>query len=257
MSYIKNITLLILALWSFYPKAIIAENIVLTTGEFPPFNSRSLKYYGLVPRIVTEAFLLEDVQVSYTFYPWKRAYLLSANGSVNGTTQWLYSKVRDKDHYYSDPLMEEQFVWFHLKSYRFDWNDLKSLQGVKVGAIRGYTYTPEFYEAIENKQIEVIFVTKLQQAIDMLLAGRIQVFPENIDVGYYEIRRLHPEMSTDLITNHDKPLVSATSHLLLSRKKKDSPMLLQKFNSGLLRLKESGLFEQYLLESRRGILDNK
>jgi len=49
------------------------EAIRLTTGEFVPFTSKSLKYNGVISRIVTEAFALEGGEVEYGWYPWKRA----------------------------------------------------------------------------------------------------------------------------------------------------------------------------------------
>lgn len=230
-----------------------AENIVLSTGEFPPLESESLKYYGLVPRIVAEAFRLEGIAVKFEFYPWKRAYELSKAGKVNGSVQWFYSSIREQDHYYSDPIMEEKVVWFHLKNTPFNWYSLTDLKNKKIGAIRGFTYNAEFYKAVDEKIFTVEFVTKHKQNFDKLLAHRIQVFPETIDVGFYEIQKHYPPKTAHLFTYHPKPFMTKWNYLLLPKKLKNSSFLLGKFNRGLQKLKESGQFQKYLLESRKGV----
>jgi len=218
----------------------------------PPLESESLKHYGVVPRIVKEAFLLEGVKVSYKFYPWRRAYQESKLGTVHGTIQWFYSEDRAKDHFYSNPVMNEKVVWFHLKSTPFEWHDLGDLKGTRIGALAGFTYNSEFYESIKNKKINVNFVDSSKQVLSMMLLNRVDVYPETIDVGYFEIRKNFPNSTANLFTNHHKAFINTTSHLLLSRQKKESPLLLKKFNEGLKKLKKNGLYDRYLIESRRG-----
>ena len=70
----KNAVILTWLLFILSACPLRAETIVLTTGEYPPFNSVFIKHQGLMPRIVTEAFRVEDIDVLYKFYPWKRAY---------------------------------------------------------------------------------------------------------------------------------------------------------------------------------------
>ncbi len=86
-----------------------AEQILrISTAEYPPYNSKSLKHGGLIPHIIKEAFVIAGYKVKFEFYPWKRAYQMSVDGTVDATAQWLDSKERRKYHYYSDPLVEDQ-----------------------------------------------------------------------------------------------------------------------------------------------------
>ncbi len=41
--------------------SVAEETIRLTNGEWPPYLSKNLKYYGISSRIVTEAFALEGL----------------------------------------------------------------------------------------------------------------------------------------------------------------------------------------------------
>jgi polar amino acid transport system substrate-binding protein len=226
--------------------------ITLSTGEYPPLNSQRLKHNGLIPHIIREAFKLEGVEVRFEFSPWKRAYIRSQAGEVQGTAQFLYSEERAKEHYYSDPVIEEKVVWFHLKSTPFQWQQLSDLRDIRVGRLRGFTYSAPLYEAIEDRQFETELADEPQQVFEMMLRGRVDIFPENIDIGYYSIMQTFPDYIAVQFTNHPLPFLSAPSHLLLSRKHRNSPELLKKFNRGLKRLKESGLYDLYLDQSRRG-----
>ncbi len=228
-----------------------AETIVLTLGEYPPLDSKQLPHYGLVPRIVTEAFGLEGITVEYEFFPWARAYSESKEGQVNGTLQWFHSEKREKDHYYSDVIMEESNVWFSLKETNFHWDTLESLKGKVVGARIGFTYTPEFYQAIEDGVFEAIFLETNLQNFKMLHSKRIDAFIENLDVGYYGLKQIDDFDKASLVTHHPKPVVVDTTHLLLSKKHVNSPYYLQKFNRGLQSLKASGRYQQFIDESRQ------
>lgn len=245
--------LIIIGLFSLLNTANARETVVLTTGEFPPLNSATLKHQGLMPHLVREAFRLEAIDVEFKFYPWSRAYLESRDGNVNGTIQWFYSAKRLQEHYYSDPVLEERFVWFHLKTTMFDWQQLSDIDSdTRIGAMRGFTYTKAFYQAIENGKLSVQFISKHQQAFGMLQLKRIDIFPENIDVGYFKIQQNFPPKIAEQFTHHPTPFITTRNHLLLSRKHPDSFRLLKLFNRGLAKLKASGRYDQFIKESRRG-----
>lgn len=227
-----------------------AETLTLSVGEYPPFDSPDLPHQGLVPRIVTEAFRLEGIDVEYTFMPWPRAYAESNEGRVNGTVQWLYSEQRAQEHYYSDPIMEESYVWFHLKRNSFDWQTFDDLKGLSVGARQGFTYSAEFYQAKDSGELDVSMVSSNQQNLDMLFNDRIDVFIEQLDVGYFGILQHYYGKGSQQFTHHPKPIFTKQNHLLLSRQLEESPYYLEKFNKGLKRLKASGELQQYINESR-------
>lgn len=85
-----------------FPGNSYAEDTIrIASGEWPPFYSENLEYYGLDSRIVTESFALEGIRVIYRFFPWKRSYEYSKAGEWDGTIGWPHSKEREKFHYYS------------------------------------------------------------------------------------------------------------------------------------------------------------
>ena len=48
------------------------NRVVIANGEWNPYFSENLRYYGVVSRIVKEAFESEGIEVEYVFRPWKR-----------------------------------------------------------------------------------------------------------------------------------------------------------------------------------------
>ncbi len=90
------------------------ETIRITNGEWTPFLSEGLEHYGVVSRIVAESFALEGVKVKYRFFPWARAYKLVKSGDWDGSVVWSRTPEREKDVYFSDPLLVSYDVFFHL-----------------------------------------------------------------------------------------------------------------------------------------------
>lgn len=230
-----------------------AETVVISTGEYPPYNSESFTHFGLMPRIITEAFKSQGIEAVYQFYPWARAYEMSKAGKVDATAHWYFSEERVADHFYSDTLIEETAVWFHLKGTSFDWARLEDLGKYRIGAVRGYTYTKRFYELIQSGVLEVEFVSDDEQNYRKLLLGRIDAVPEVVDIGLYLLHTHYPPTTVAAVTQHPKAFFKATTHLLFPRGKRGSERLRDIFNKGLEYLRRRELIEKFTLESRQGL----
>ena len=245
--------LLLFLIWAVsLSKGFAEETIRISTGEFPPFLSKHLKHNGAGLRIIREAFALKGVKVEYGFFPWKRAYLYVKDGKWDASATWARKTERDKYLYFSDPLYQSTYAFFHLKDYQFDWNTLDDLEGINIGATGSYTYTPEFYQAIEEGRLKVEFVSSDEQNFKKLLAGRIKIFPSNIDVGYDLLAKKFSMQEIESIVHHRKPFLSVPTHLVFSKRVKKNKRLLALFNQGLKQLRDSGKVDQYFEESRKG-----
>ena len=240
---------------SLFCHGLWAQELTLTTGEYPPYCSETLKYQGLIPHVVSEAFKSEGVSVKFQFLPWKRAFRLSEEGVVDGTVHWYESSERRKTHLYSDPILSETYVWFYLKSDPLEWRGYQDLADRKLAAVSGYTYNADFFAAIAQVPLQVQFVTRLRQSFDLLLSGRADLTLENIDVGYYSLRQFYPASTVDLFATHSTPVMKVEGHLLISRKRANADELIKTFNRWLAKLKARGELEKMLLESRSGLYE--
>ncbi|MCP4021596.1 MAG: amino acid ABC transporter substrate-binding protein [Desulfobacteraceae bacterium] len=228
------------------------ETIRLTNGEWPPYQSKVLKHYGLASKIVTEAFAIMGVRVKYRFFPWARSYKMAKIGKWDGTLMWSPSAERKIHFHYSDTLVSGEKVFFYHKDRPFNWNTIADLKGLQIGATLEYNYGDAFHKAEKNNEIIIQWVAKDKFNFAKLLVGRINVFPNNLDAGYYILKKNFSPDKFEMITHHPKPVVKDTYHLLFSKKAENSKTMLALFNQGLKRLKAQGKFDQYVNESRRG-----
>lgn len=238
-----------------------AENIVrITNGEWRPFYSKSLKFYGPDSQIVTESFAMEGIKVVYGFFPWQRSYLLSKNGTWDGAIGWPYSKKRAKYHYYSElPINEGEWVFFHRKGFIFDWNNIDDLKKAKFGITIGEWILDgedEVTKALRQGDLEIEYVRKDELNFLKLSMGRIDIFPQQLDVGYEQLNNLVTEKKLTKeaafnITHHHKPFRRMALYLLLSKKIKQNKDLIKLFNKGFKRLKKSGKYEEIINEISR------
>jgi polar amino acid transport system substrate-binding protein len=231
---------------------IAEETIRISTGEFPPYLSENLAHNGVGLRIIKEAFALEGVKVEYGFFPWKRSYKLAKTGEWDASATWGHNADRDKHFYFSDPLYPARSVFFHLKSYQFDWNTLEDLKGISIGATQTYAYTPEFLEAIDKQTLNIELIASDEINFKKLLKGRTNIFPLNIDVAYALLANKFTLHERESITYHPRELYSIQSHLIFSKKNERNIRMLALFNSGLKRLRVSGKFGEYFEGIQRG-----
>lgn len=226
------------------------ETITLTSGEWLPYISEKSPHQGPVSRIVSEAFALEGVRVNYVFRPWSRAYAEADTDSANGSIVWSASK-RDTDRnrrfYFSDVVFDGQSVFFHLKSYPFQWSGYRQLAGRKIGGTAGYEY------AFDKSPLIQIDRSAASDELNFrkLAAGRFDLFPANLDVGLYIMRHELPPEQSELLTWNARPYNVTRYHLILNKKSAANRRYLALFNRGLKRLKDSGKYEQYMQDIKR------
>ncbi len=225
------------------------EVITLTNGEWLPYMSESAPHHGPLSRIVKEAFALEGVTVRYLFRPWNRAYAEAASGVAQGSIVWskgLPGTVRASAFLYSDTVFEGRSVFFHLKNKPFEWRALPDLARVTIGGTAGYEYQ---FERLSGVHIDRAPSDEL--GFRKLLAGRFDIFPANEDSGWMILHsRFTPDEAAQ-VTVHARPYAITHYHLIMPRQLKDSARYIKLFNQGLLRLKASGRYAQYMEEIRR------
>lgn len=228
------------------------ENLVIATGEWPPYVSSSLAHDGVTARIVRAAFEAVGDTVEFKFYPWSRTLLVSETGEVDASFPWSHSVEREVGHLYSDPIGEYGYVFFHLKTTPFSWQRLEDLKGLTIGTTYSYNYGDEFIEGAERGLYRIEWVTSDELNWRKLMAGRIDLFPSDREAGYAELRELFPDDSRFKVTHHPLPLKPMTSmHLLFPKDIPESVQRLERFNAGLRMLTEDGRIERYLQESRQ------
>ncbi|EPJ53944.1 MAG: hypothetical protein OFPI_08720 [Osedax symbiont Rs2] len=224
------------------------QTVRLAVGEWEPYVSKNLPDNGFLARIITEAFALEGVKVELGFFPWARAKALAQQGEWDGTFPWVYSEKRAQKFLYSEPVIANQGVFFHLKSFDFQWQDYSDLTGLSSGATSGYNYGASFHEAQQNGTLKVQTVPSDELNFKKLLRKRFDIFPSNLHVGYQQIKNNFSPLDAEKFTHHRKVLTHNNLHLIFCKSKVANQQLVQTFNRGLIKLKALGKYDQYLAE---------
>ncbi|PKF63531.1 amino acid ABC transporter substrate-binding protein [Psychromonas sp. psych-6C06] len=231
--------------------AYAKDKVIIAVGEYPPLVSEHLKHYGVTARIVVEAFALEGVDVEYKFTNWARAFHLVNEGAADAIGPILKNKERQTVYDFSDSMLYETQVFFHIKSTDFTWHRIEDLKRFEIGATIAYSYGRAFDIAATTGEISVQRVPSDLQNFKKLFNDRIDIFPQSIDVGYYMLQTEFPSKTT-LVTHHPHFVNQSDNYLAFSKKNPRSQHYLTLFNRGLATLKATGKYEQYFQESRNG-----
>ncbi|MGI0117604.1 substrate-binding periplasmic protein [Zooshikella sp. RANM57] len=247
------VRLLIFSLLCFYSKSFcFAENtlktVAITSGEWPPYTSQSLKDGGVFTKLTSEAFKVMGYSIDVKYYPWQRSYFVAASGQADASLAWAPTDEREKDFVFSDPVTFSTKVFFHLKAFKFDWMDLNDIKHLRIIATKKYTYGNKFDVAAKQKKINVIYSNSDEQKFSMFLAGRADLVPMEKLVGLYLLKHKFSEPQASRITFHNKSLQNTPICVAFSKKLNSKRLikLLQDFNDGLAKLKESGQYDKIL-----------
>ena len=230
-------------------------SVKITLGEWPPFITESQQHNGFVTHLINDVLSEAGYTPAFTFYPWTRAYKTAALGRANATAVWMHKAEREQDFYYSEPVLNEEFVFFHLKVSGFEWSEIADLSQYQLGGILSSSYGKAFDDALKEGILSIDLAPNNQVAFLKLLAGRIDALPLEKSVGLASIReQLTPEQQA-LITFHPKRLLENHSFLLVSKALEDSPQIIKNFNRVLDEYRKDGRYQTYFDDFEAGAYD--
>ncbi len=239
--------------------AFSQETVRIAIGDYPPAYSEYIREYGYKTHLLTEAFANVGITVEYTFYPWKRAYILTQQGKFDATGCWFKTEKRGQDGMqFSDPVEDVTSNFFYLKSRTFDWTTFDDLEGLDIGVTLGFTRPAELTQMAQEGRLIIDEAAKDEFALRKLKAERIDLFLSGPIPTYVLLRKIYPPETVDLFTHHPTPAISEPDYLLFSPQ--TDPALIEKFNQGLKQLKESGRFDEIVQDAIDGtypILETK
>lgn len=234
---LRYLSILLLALMPIWAGA--GPAIVLSTGDWPPYTAQQAADGGVVARIVSAAFALEGITVTYRFASWTRAIHDAREGAVDGSIIWRHDAERASSFLYSDPVFEGRTVLFHLESTPFDWTGIEDLYKISVGGTVGYRYQFE-----PNPIIHIDRAATDEIGFRKLLGGRFPVFISDVAAGRAVLREHFSAAEAQRVTSHARPVQITAYFLILPRKLAASGALMASFNRGLARLRASGRYAE-------------
>jgi polar amino acid transport system substrate-binding protein len=236
-------TLLLLATALSSPLPAQTDNVLLSSSNYYPHYAADLPQQGAVSEIIRQAFLLQGISIEIDFMPFARAYRESQQANYNGLVAAWYEDKRAEHFYYSQPLYANQIVFFKRKEMAVNYSDYADLaqQKLRMAVVQGYLHLPGLLES----GIATVQVATDEQAFQMLARGRVDLVPADKLNGLYLIDEKLPQYAgqLDWMT---PALEQRPMYLLLSKKDPRSEALIQRFNTGLQQLRQSGQYQQII-----------
>lgn len=223
--------------------------IIGTQHGIEPWAGQSLEHYGFLSRVVNQALLAGQRESEFRFLPWKRVLHMLSSGEVDIAFPMVRTSDRAEKFLMTDLIVTSSRAIFFLKGRNFDWQSLKSFEGLNVGAVGGYRYGPDFEAAEKEGRFHVERLDTQKQILMMLLKGRVDIGIIDIDLAHYLIRRDFYQ-HRDLLTHHPRFYGTLKYYAMINRAREGSGQLLADFNRGLERIKIDGRYDAYFREFR-------
>ncbi len=217
--------------------------VKVITGEWEPYTGEKMQGYGVANEVVSYAFLEAGVEPAFTFMPWARIAKMIESGEAVCSTLWYSTEERENWALFSDPVYTSESPFFYMKEKMGNWDfaSLEDVKGLRVGGIQGYYYDEMYKEA----GVKADYSTSLDSLVKKLYMDRIDIFSDDKLVGWHMIKKLYPN-EMHKFDSSITSLKDGTMHLMFSKAHPDSEELLQKFNEGLKRIKEKGIYDKIM-----------
>lgn len=154
-----------------------------------PFNGDpAAEKPGYVVEILREVFVPAGIKVDYQIAPWAGALKAAEAGEIDGI---IGANKKEAAHLVTgqESIAEPKFALFVRRNSSWRYESLRSLKGMKLGAIEGYTYWDSIDGYLKKvRPPSVTFYTgetPLVQALADLSSGKIDVMVESVVVFYW------------------------------------------------------------------------
>ncbi|WCE28828.1 substrate-binding periplasmic protein [Vibrio sp. SCSIO 43137] len=220
----KNI--LILILFSFISKAAIAETYLFVGTTFPSIleQKKNGEVYGLGHDIAKRIAARLGHEIIIEVYPFQRAMKMVAEGKADAFIGPYKTAEREKFMHYSKYAFYQDPMVFYVKANEtLAWNrDFTSLEGLRVGLTRGWSYGEEFdrYKA----ELDIHTASTVKANFQKLLVGRIDVLVSHPRSTSVLIEELDIENQVKMVL---PPITINKGYYGFSRKKKLGKFILQ------------------------------
>ncbi|GAP21655.1 hypothetical protein ADM99_04680 [Leptolinea tardivitalis] len=221
----------------------INRTIRLAIGEWPPYTGKNLSEYGCDSKIVKETFAQMGISVQYGFFPWARSLSFAQTGDWDGTMEWAKSKMAVEKFYISSlPISKQVWVFFHRVDRPFEWQTLDDIKSKTIGVTSGYVYS-DIFDPISN-QLKLEEASSDSANFKKILAGRVDIFPMEKNVGIYILNNEFTKEERDQITFNDRPLTEFEPYLLLTKANPSNEQLIKQFDDEFKKYQNSSRYRE-------------
>ncbi|GGI70132.1 substrate-binding periplasmic protein [Shewanella gelidii] len=237
------------------------KTLVANTLEYPPYEYTNDHGHasGLAIEIIDEVFKqIDNYNIRYEFYPWKRAVLHTQRGEADILFNAGVSDARKLwGNYANSVLINQTYVLFKRQDSNIAFKpDFSGFHQYSIAIKRGYLYgTGPFRQALDTGKFGAISISSsTQQSVKKLLHRRVDLFVGDYTPTMYAIRRAKLESVIDIVQDDTGNAVVLTWPTYLLFSKQTVPIeLVQQVTQVLDEMKQSGRYQQIVERYTQGI----
>lgn len=227
------------------------KRFVIAAHEWPPFASREARYFGVLPRIVTQILESQGINVEFRFMPWPDALDGVITEEFDAALIWVMDDLNQEPFVVSVPILEYRSALYYRKELPKPRHP-DDLLGFRIGLNPYYVYDEPSYRIMKSRSMTPVKGDTDRIHFDMLLNGDIDFYLSPILTSAPLLRNNYPLEQQQQLAYTTELFKFPPSHLLVNRQREGSRQFLQEFNNGLKRLKNDGTLDRYLDDLRFG-----
>ena len=242
-------TLLVLSLILFNNLSYSADIVVnLTSLDWPPYSSKSLKQQGASVAVAKAAFKEMGYELKVTFYPWSRAVALAkdSKSDYSGYFPEYYSEDTEKEFIYSEPMGSGPLGFAERKNNTIQWEQLSDLKEYKIGVVQDYINTTEFDDMVMKKSLKTSTTTSDTKNLLKLVNNRLDLAVIDQNVMNYLLKTDKALAKKSNETQFNMKILEDKKLFICFKKGKEGEKLAQIYNDGLKKIDIKKIMQQYL-----------
>ncbi|TFV86936.1 transporter substrate-binding domain-containing protein [Oxalobacteraceae bacterium OM1] len=150
--------------------------IRLTSAEWPPYTSQTLRQQGVTTAVIRAAFAAVGCQLAVDFYPWRRAIALAEREARYAGYFPEYAAQSADGHFLlSESVGDGPLGFAERKDAPVQWQRLDELGPLRIGVVQGYLNTDDLDRRIGDGLQKVDEARDDAQNLLKLAAGRVRL----------------------------------------------------------------------------------
>lgn len=231
-----------------------AENIQLSTLEWPPFVGAGLPNGGMNAALVRKVLETQGHTLELDFVPWKRAVNSARMGQTHGYMPEYPSDGNaeiEADFACSNSIGESVVGLVQNRQNPIDWSTLNDLEAHVIGVVDGYLNEAEFDQRVAEGRIKVETSNSDMLNLRKVAAQRMPLAVIDRAVMDYllVIDRRDQGNAHPVLEFNAKPLGVNTLHVCFSRKR-DGEALRAGFDEALATIDVEAFNKNYLATAK-------
>jgi polar amino acid transport system substrate-binding protein len=220
----------------------------LTSLDWPPYSSKSLKQQGASVAVAKAAFKEMGYELNVSFFPWSRAVAFAKddNSIYSGYFPEYYSAEIAEEFIYSNPMGSGPLGFAERKDNIIDWTTLNDLKEQRIGVVQDYINTTEFDKMVAMDLLRISTTTNDTTNLLKLVNNRLDLAVIDVNVMNYLLKTDTALINKANNARFNIKILENKKLYICFKKGKKGEQLSKIYNEGLKKIDIEKIMQQYL-----------